>query len=252
MTKKLACLCVILSSFSALAKGSEGLFIRYNIEREANSQPVRGVADYYYQGRDFLAVVNFGENMSGEMIFLETGGRRYSLFPKEKTYVETKEFAAGPTVFHPQTEGEFTSTGIKKKILGYKCEIFKKESKDIVTNVCLSAKLHKNWGVMAAKMENVGQDPTSIASKGFPLEIVTLEKSSNKQTVVTMVAIRQKDYKKKFEILNDYKKKEGPDVQKNSTKMIQSMPTTDPMNQQQLNQMEKMTEEMSKKYKPEN
>ena len=56
---------------------------------------------------------------------------------------------------------------------------------------------------------------------------------------------------KKFDIMNDYKKKEGADVQKNSTEMIKGMPSTVPMDQGQFNKMEKMTNEMNKKYKPE-
>jgi len=245
MLKKIAYIGLILTSLSVHAKGKEGLYIRYEIQTDVDSQPMRGVADYYYQGGDFLAIVNFGDSMMGEVMYLEKDGRKYSLFPKEKTYVETKEFSANPFMFHPLTEGEFVSTGIKKKILGYKCDIFTKETKTTTTNVCVGQKLYTNWGVVVTKM---GQAEGTIP-KGFPLEIITINKTLNKQTTVTMTGIRQKDFSKRFDILAGYKKKEGPDVPKRAQEVIKGMPSTVPMNQNQLDQMEKLTKDMEKKYK---
>ncbi len=248
MIKKITFAILLFASFSVFA-AKEGLFVRYNVEIESSAETMRGTADYYYQGGDFLSITNFGESMMGEAVYLEKDGRKYSLFPKEKTYVETKEFAASPFMFHPVTEGSYVATGIKKKILGYKCEIFTKDSKTMTTNVCLGQKLYTNWGTVVTKMESSEQ--AAGIPKGFPLEIVTINKVTKKQTVATMSAIRQKDYQKKFDIMNDYKKKEGADVQKNSTEMIKGMPSTVPMDQGQFNKMEKMTNEMNKKYKPE-
>ncbi len=247
MFKKIIFLSAVFFAFSVFAGAKEGLYIRYNIETETDSMPIRGVADYYYQGGDFLAVIHAGDNLMGSVMYLEKDGQKYSLFPKEKTYVETKEFSANPMMFLPQSEGEFVTTGIKKKILGYKCDIFTKETKTTTTHLCLGQKLYANWGAVVQKM---GQTEGSHPPKGFPMEIVTINKSSKKQTTVTMTGIRQKDFGKRFEILKDYKKKEGADVQKRSTEMIQSMPQSTPINQNQLDQMEKLTKEMEKKYKP--
>jgi hypothetical protein len=247
MFKKLLSIFAITISLSAHAGSKDGLFVRYTIQNESKDQVMQGTIDYFYQNRNFLNIINVGGNMMGEMVFLELNGKKYSLFPQEKTYVETKEFTASLSTFHPPVEGEYAPTGIKKKILGYKCEIFTKQNKTMTTNVCLSSKLYKNWGVVVNKMEHGNETPTSF--KGFPLEIVTIHKNSNKQTSITMSAIRQKDYRKKFDILSGYKKKEGVDVQKNSTEMIKGMPTTVPTSQHELNKMEKLTEEMQKKYK---
>ena len=246
MLKKTLFICSMIASFSVLAGSKDGLFVRYTIQNEAGDQAVQGTIDYFYQNRDFLNTINVGGNLMGEMVFLEKGGKKYALFPTEKTYVETKEFSASLSTFHPQFEGEYVTTGIKKKILGYKCEIFSKQNKTMTTNVCLSPKLYKNWGVVVNKMEHGNEMPSTL--KGFPLEIVTINNKSKQQTTITMTGIRQKDYRYKFDILKGYKKKEGPDVQKNSTEMIKSMPTTVPMNQKQLDEMEKQTRQMQKKY----
>lgn len=239
----------ILITASAYAAGKNGIYVRYQIQKEDGSQVTHGTADYYFQRGNFLAEVDFGENMMGEMIFLETGGKKYSLFPSEKTYVEIKEFSASLANFQPESEGEFVNTGMKKKVLGYKCDIYRKETKTEITNVCVSPKLYKNWGNALAKINQGEKIAHSLVNiKGFPLEIITMQGNKN-QTTVVMTSIRQRDYSKKFHVINQYKKKHNEGVQVNSTKMINTMPTNAPQSQQELDKLEKLTDDMQKKYK---
>ncbi len=249
--KNILLMIAILFTTSVHAADKNGIYIRYEIQNEDGKQLSHATADYYFQRGRFLAQVNFGENMMGEMIFLESGGKKYSLFPSEKTYVEIKEFSAGPATFQPESEGEFVNTGMKKKVLGYKCDIYRKETKTEITNVCLSAKLYKNWAPALAKI-NQGEQKLSHSItnlKGFPVEIVTLYQGEKKQTTVTMTAIKQRDYSKRFDIIHQYKKKNTEGVQVNSTKMINTMQSNAPQSQQELDKLEKLTDDMQKKYK---
>ena len=248
MLKKLIVPALILLNTAAFAAGKDGLHIQYRIHIDNGAKPIVGTADYYYQGRNYLAIINTGDETIGKTIYLEQNGRKYTLFPKEKTFMEVKEFESGLSSFIPHTDGAFTAIANKKKIMGYKCNMQRKEAENGITNVCLSPLLYKNWGMVWNKMES--KESALGQMQGFPVEIVTLTNKQANQTTVTLSMVRQKDYSKIFEIMRDYKKKETPDVQASSTKMLNNMKTTTPKSQQELDEMEKMTREANKKFQP--
>jgi hypothetical protein len=209
MFRKIFILWVLLSLPSIAA--DKGIYVVFDINSQDGDEAAVGTANYYYQGGNLLAEMNLDQGSLENVTMLETDGVLYTLFPKEKKYMEIPQYmaeVAAELTKKESAKGSFKPTGKKKKIAGHDCEVYMKDTKDSLDTACLNQPLYKTYKDFFTKMQKLTKNHNlMMGTEGFPLEVTSTGKGKNKHNMTLLVKkINQQDYKNKFLIPKDYQK----------------------------------------------
>jgi hypothetical protein len=146
----------VLLSLTCIA-ADKGIYIAFDLNSQDGETAAIGKANYYYQNGNLLAEMNLDEGAVDNMTMLETDGVLYTLFPKEKKYMEIPQYMAevAADLTKKETKGTFKATGKKKKIAGHECEVYMKETKDSLDTACLNQPLYRAYKEFFLKMQKL-------------------------------------------------------------------------------------------------
>lgn len=196
--------------FGSAIAADRGIYVSLDIHSEDGDKAAIGKADYYYQNGNLLAEMDMEQGSVDRVTMLELDGTLYTLFPKEKKYMEVPpsmvEIAAELT--KKETKGTFKPTGKKKKIGGHECEVYSKETASSTDTICLNQPLYKKYKEFFDKIQKITQNYNlMMGAEGFPLEVISTGKGKNKhKTNVLVKKIKEQDYKSKFVLPKNYQK----------------------------------------------
>ncbi|MEZ4820811.1 MAG: DUF4412 domain-containing protein [Bdellovibrionota bacterium] len=235
-------LCLVSTAVYA----ADGIHMTYEMQMDIGDQKnMQMTTQYYYKDGDTRVEVE-GSPL-GKTVLLESKGKKYTLFPAEKTYMEVTDFAAQVgQKQQAKMQANFTATGTKKTIAGYPCEVYTKQDKQEQQTTCFSASLAEKYAPLLQSMQSVHHEVDT--KHGIPLEMISI--SNGKTTKVKALAIDHDVAKISFTIPKDYTQKtpEGmPDQLQKMLKEMNAQGNTN-MDAKQIEALKKMAEEMQKKY----
>ncbi len=227
MNKKIFTL-LILFTFNTFAS-DKGIRVTFDIDSDEGDRAAVGTTDYYYQDGNLRAEINMKEGTIDNVTMIQNNGKLYTLFPKDKTYMAIPEFVtnAANNLTKEKETGFFTATKQKKKIAGYDCTVFRRETTTSIDTVCVNQPLYAQYKDLFTSMNKVIANQNTFSSvKGFPLEAISSGKGKNKtKTTILVKKIDQQNFAGKFDLPKDY-------TQKNALSgvadMIKKMQTGEP------------------------
>jgi len=248
--KNILLLCLVCTSAIA---ADQGVHITYKMDmNQGTKENLHGLAQYYFQDGNMWAEMDFSQSPMGTMVFVEKDGKKFTLFPQEKSYMEVTEFASNAK--KTSTKQKYQPTGQKKKIAGYDCEVFAREDQHSKDSICVNKSLQDQYRALFSKMKDVNKEDLQ-GVEGLPLEYQSVAKGKNVTTTSMVVQnIENQNYAKKISIPSDYKKKDMPMMPKDIEKMMKSDASSPDSSdssqdmQKKIDEMKKMAEEMKKKY----
>lgn len=90
--KNILLLCLVCTSAMA---ADQGVHITYKMDmNQGTKENLHGLAQYYFQDGNMWAEMDFSQSPMGTMVFVEKDGKKFTLFPQEKSYMEVTEFAS--------------------------------------------------------------------------------------------------------------------------------------------------------------
>lgn len=244
---------VSLLFLSTQALAAQGIHISYQMQMSADSKTkMSGTSEYYFQDGNIRAEVNMQGTPLGKTVFIEKNGKRYTLFPSDKTYMEVTDFSQKYATQQKkiQKSSPYKATGQKKTIAGYECEVFVKENQMQKETACLSKSLMKVYASLIRDMKKVNQDMD--ISQGVPLEMASVGKGKNSNTTkMKVLKINPNPKGVSFTIPKGYKKKEAAQMSPQFDSMVKDlqMDAKDgQIDEAKIKELQKMAEEMKKKY----
>jgi hypothetical protein len=209
MLKKIFSITILMTSYVFAA--DKGIHITFDINSDTGDSEAIGTTDYYFQNGNLRAEVNMKHGTVDKVTMIENNGKLYTLFPKDKTYMEIPEMLAGAAANLAKEEnpGTFKSTKQKKKVAGHECEIFKKEDAQSIDTVCVNQPLYKQYKDLFTKMKKMMGNQNSFANvEGFPLEAISTGKGKEKtKTTILVTKIEEQNFTGKFDLPKDYTQK---------------------------------------------
>jgi hypothetical protein len=208
-------LTLIASLISARA-ATDGLHVVYDMQSAGSKMKM----EYYVAEGKVRFENQTSENPLGNMVLIRRTNpeKSFMLFPKDKTFVELPEFDAEAMRKEVQAQIPFKATGQKKQIVGYSCDVMKRDLPDRKEEACTSSKLSKEYKDLQASFPKSKSGQTSLPEGlgGFPLEykITPTNKDSSSPFHETSMLVSQLQKAPLnaalFEVPSDYLKKQFP------------------------------------------
>ncbi len=210
MLKKIIPLSVlVLTSVSFAA--DKGIHVTFDIDSDMGERAAQGTTEYYFQNGDLRAEVNMKHSTIDNVVMIQNSGKLYTLFPKDKTYMEVPQFLtdAAANLTKEKETATFKQTKQKKKIAGYDCTVYKKETVTSVDTVCVNQPLYAKYKDLFTSMNKVMANQNAFASvEGFPLEASSVGKGKDKsKTSILVKKIDEQNFVGKFDLPKDYTQK---------------------------------------------
>ncbi len=197
---------------------SDGARIVYEIETTHKQKIQKVEGRYFYSQGSARMEITSPQNPMGAMVVLRRADSKQLLMlsPTEKTYFEIPPPQKESSQIQEKEEVPFKSTGEKKTVAGYSCEVMTRKLHNRTEEACVSQELQKDFEMMKAMLSGTEKNSKNLFPKGvegFPLEVVTknMRSSSGADRDVTF---RVKEFRKEklsaslFEVPSNYKKED--------------------------------------------
>ena len=209
MLKKTIILSLFVSTFAFAA--DKGIHVTFDIDSDMGNTAAQGTTDYYFQNGDLRADVNMRHSTIDNVVMIQNAGKLYTLFPKDKTYMEVPQFLtdAAANLTKEKETGTFKQTKQKKKIAGHECTVYKKETSTSIDTVCVNQPLYAKYKDLFTSMNKVMANQNAFASvEGFPLEASSVGKGKDKsRTSILVKKVDEQNFTGKFDLPKDYTQK---------------------------------------------
>lgn len=209
MNKKTLALFILLTANAFAAP--KGIHVTFDIDSDEGDRAAAGTTDYYFQDGNLRAEINMKHGAIDNVTMIQNSGKLYTLFPKDKTYMEIPAFVsdAAANLTKEKDTGKFTKTKQTKKIAGHACTVFKRETATSIDTVCVNQPLYVQYKDLFTSMNKMMANQNAFASvEGFPLEVISTGKGKEKtKTSILVKKIDQQNFVGKFDLPKDYTQK---------------------------------------------
>ena len=138
----------------------------------------------------------------GSILFDSQALKMYVIMNEQQMYIESQMMSLSMS-----SAGSVSKTGETKNILGYDCEKFVFEQKDLKGEAWMTNELGAFMFFMEAQQEMPGWQSEVLDAGYFPLQVTQYDKRKNSQSVYNVIEVTQMELNSNlFVVPSSYKK----------------------------------------------